>query len=309
MSDSYSLWETAYNLNCTKPDECAKTDPILANELNDIENLLDIHYCLCFDNLYELMPCTKTRINEILLDCDYNNGEWWAVNTFDNWIDDNTKKALINKWIQKDNVSVDDIWMTDGVVYDTDTNLKILQKLLSMYKKKKSSTIINRIEKIFKDVDPPRINEACIILEKATPAVSVIFLKRQDIDEKYTLKGVKALSKLSRQRNLDIKIDLEMLSNLGPKARLDAMKQLLGMFDKYYQFVAKHEVPKYHSYRYEYMKNKLKEKLKNYQMPFTEIPKREDIEKFLFPCSLKYNEEVVLLIKRFDELLNLEGGI
>jgi hypothetical protein len=311
MSDSkYNLWEIAYSLNCTKPEECAKTDPVLADRLNDIEDILDIHYYLCFGNLHELIPCTKTKINEILSGHDYNSGEWWLVEKFDNWIDDNTKKILIDKWIQNDNIGADDICMADNIAYDTDTNLKILQKLLSIYKKKKSSIIIQKIEKIFKGMDSSRINEACAVLEKSTPAVSVAFLGRQDINEKYTLIGIKSLSKLSRQRNLDVKIDLEMLGNLGPKARLDAMKQLLGMFDKYYQFVVKNDSPKYHnSYRYEYMKKKLKSKYKDYQMPFTKMPNREDIEKFLFPCSLKYNKEVVLLIKRFEELLNLEGGI
>ena len=68
-----------------------------------------------------------------------------------------------------------------------------------------------------------------------------------------------------------------MLKHLGPKSRLDAMKQLLGMLGYYYS------------------SNK-------YQHPFKTLPERSDVLEFLFPCSLKYNDQVKELVKRYDEL-------
>ena len=103
-------------------------------------------------------------------------------------------------------------------------------------------------------------------------------LARNDLPEEYVIMGLKSISKLSRQRNVALEIDLDALKNLGPKSRLEAMKQLLGLVYSY-------------------------NRIKPTKLPFKNTPNREDIEKFLFPCVLKYNEEVSLIIKRYEELV------
>ncbi len=299
-----SLWDLAYYLDQTKPDVCAEIDLPLSEKLDDMDRLMEIYYYLCCGDMHKLLPKTRARINELLLnELNDSQPQWWQFKNFVNWLDEDLKQSLASEWLNNDASDLDDVWMANSLFSDTETNLKILQKLVRMYKKKKSTETVKVIERIFGDVETARVDEACAIIEKSTPAVSVSLLKRNDISEKYTLKGLKALSKLSKQRDLDIKIDFDTLKNLGPKARLDAMKQLLGMFDKYYQF-KKNVDPNSYGYGYSWKERRLKNKAKEYSLPFTEIPKREDVEKFLFPCSLKYNDEVVSMIERFNELIS-----
>ena len=179
-------------------------------------------------------------------------------------------------------------------------------------KKRKKAEFIHEIERIFDGLAKDNLKSGCDLLFKATPALSATLLRRNDIEEKYTIKGLKSISKLSKQRNLNIKIDFNMLSNLGPKGRLDAMKQLLGMFDGYYKYKVKQEEyyknnPNAHRYSYgSWREEQLKRKSKSFGLPFTEIPKKEDVESFLFPCSIKYNDQVIAMMARFNELVEEE---
>jgi len=298
-----SLWDLAYNLDPTNQDLCAHIDGHLANKLEDMDNLLEIYYYLCYGEMHTLLPSTKKKINELLSEelKDVDNIQWWQFKNFAQWFEGDLKDTLAKEWLDNDNADLDVAWMVNSLDADIDTNLKILEKLVRMYKKKKSSEIVNVMERIFVGMVSDRIDEACAIVSKSTPAVIASLLKRNDISEKYTLKGLKALSKLSKQRELNIQIDFDTLKHLGPKARLDAMKQLMGMFDKYYQF--KQTVkPSNYSYGYNYKERRLKSKAKEYSLPFKTVPKKEDIERFLFPCCLKYNDEVVSMMQRFDEL-------
>jgi hypothetical protein len=117
---------------------------------------------------------------------------------------------------------------------------------------------------------------ACEALSSGTPAVSAILLSRNGIPEDFTIKGLKAISKLSKQKNINIKISFDMLKHLGPRSRLDAMKHLLGIITNCNS--------------------------KQRELPFTKLPMREDVEFFLFPCSIKYNSEVVELVEHFSNL-------
>jgi len=279
-----SLWDLAYNLDPTNQDLCAHIDGHLANKLEDMDNLLEIYYYLCYGEMHTLLPSTKKKINELLSEelKDVDNIQWWQFKNFAQWFEGDLKDTLAKEWLDNDNADLDVAWMVNSLDADIDTNLKILEKLVRMYKKKKSSEIVNVMERIFVGMVSDRIDEACAIVSKSTPAVIASLLKRNDISEKYTLKGLKALSKLSKQRELNIQIDFDTLKHLGPKARLDAMKQLMGMFDKYYQF--KQTVkPSNYSYGYNYKERRLKSKAKEYSLPFKTVPKKEDIERFLFP--------------------------
>jgi len=310
-----SLWDLAYNLDPTDKNLCTNIDGHLANELKDMDSLLEIYYYLCYGDMYTLLPKTKNKINDILLNEieSKENIKWWQFKNFVLWLDDGLKTALINEWLINDDMDLDGNWMVSFIKNNTGINLKVLDKLTRTYKKKKSAQSIKIMESIFIDFDKDHIDEACQLLAKSTPAVAATLLHRNDIPDKYTIIGLKSISKLSKQRNINIQIDFNMLKHLGPKGRLDAMKQLMGMFDKYYQFKREQEARQsannlsYQNYYNSHKERQLKINAKKFNFPFKEIPKREDIERFLFPCSLKYNDEVVSMIKRFDELVNQKG--
>ena len=80
------------------------------------------------------------------------------------------------------------------------------------------------------------------------------------------------------------------------------MKQLMGLFNSFYKFQKKYGDKYYYSYRLSDARSKYEE-LKN-KVPFKKTPTKEEVEQFLFPCSIKYNDEVIELIKRFEEIQN-----
>ncbi|KKM69027.1 hypothetical protein LCGC14_1454950 [marine sediment metagenome] len=303
-----SLWDLSYDLDPTDAAMCSEIDPHLAGKLENMERLLEIYYYLCYGDMHTLLPLTKKRINELLSDelKDLENIKWYQFKNFVAWLDDGVKQSLAKEWLNNDEIELDDAWMADSISTDTNTNLQVLTKLVRMYKKKKSSQSIKIMEKVFLNFESDRIDEACDVISQSTPAVAATLLRRTDISEKFTIKGLKALSKLYKQRDVEIQIDFDMLKHLGPKGRLDAMKQLMGMFDKYYQFVQKNKDDTSRDYGYSYRERRLKRNAKEYNLPFKEMPKREDVERFLFPCSLRYNDEVVAMIGRFNELSQKE---
>jgi hypothetical protein len=301
-----SLWDLAYTLDPTDSDLCSKIDPHLAGKLDNLNRLSEIYYYLCYGDMHLLLPLTKKRINQLLLKelNDLKNVQWGQFKNFITWLSDDIKKVLAKEWLNNDDIVLDDSWMADSVSTDTDTNLQVLSKLVRTYKKRKSSQSIKIMEKVFLNFESDSVEKACEIISKSTPAVMASMLKRTDIPEKYTIKGLKALSKLSKQRDVNIEVDFEMLKHLGPKGRLDAMKQLMGMFDKYYQFKQQNKNVSTRGYGYNWKERRLKRNAKEYSMPFKEVPSRDEIERFLFPCSIKYNDEVVSMIERFDEFIS-----
>ena len=131
---------------------------------------------------------------------------------------------------------------------------------------------------MFQKVNDDNLDEACELLANSTPAIIACILNRDGISEKYVVMGLKALSKLTKQRNIMVKLDFNALEHLSPKGRLEAMRHLMGIINKW------GSRPK--------------------ELPFKTMPTKYDIERILFPCSMKYNEEVTNLLKRFDEISN-----
>lgn len=298
------LWDIAHSLDATNFDLCKAIDPRLASKINSMEDLLDIYWYICYGNMHSILSHTREKVNEIWRSEFQKEGDrnWWQVKRFTDWFDEDLRSILTKKWLDgDDDFNIDAEWMVSSLPSDSETSLKVLDKLIRNYKKKRSSDLIKLIEDVFVGIDSDYIDKGCELISKGTPAISVTMLKRTDIKEKYTLKGLKSLSKLSKQKDMDIKIDFDMLKNLGPKARLDAMKQLMGMFDEYYKFK---QTQSPSQYGYSWKEKRLKSKAKTYSLPFNEMPNRSEIETFLFPCALRYNEEVKAMVKRFDELTN-----
>lgn len=272
-----SVHDILMNLNPGDKSLCAQLDPHLANKIVDLESTAEVFYYLCYGNAHEVLPQTRDKLNSIFENHIDNNDtlDWWRIEAYKRWLNEGVKKKVLEKWIDSDEHFT---WIVEIMSSVGDLAVPALNKLSKCYKKRRSIQNAKAIETLFLSIDGEHVDEACEIVSSATPAISVCLLSRNDVNEKYTLKGLKSLSKLSRQRSIETKIDFSMLGNLGPKARLDAMKQLLGMLDSYYA-------------------------MKQTDNPFTKTPSRDEVEEFLFPCSLKYNEQVVELMSEFDKLI------
>jgi len=306
--ESAELYELAYDLDPYNADKCLAVDPYLANKIEDIDDLSSIYYYLCYGTVQKNLPATRDKVNEIFLQelskKKEDGFDWNTFRRFYEWLGVEIKQQLAEKWINDNEASAQTVWMINTVEHTSEMGVKILEKLVKIYKKRKSKQNIRLIETIFINLKSEFVKEASKILSNSTPAVVASLLRRTDIDEKHTLKGLKALSKLSKQRDVEIKIDFDMLKHLGPKGRLDAMKQLMGMFDKYYKWNQKYLNATASGSSYYYNRRQPKEK--EFNLPFKEIPNKDDVELFLFPCSLKYNDEVVAMMKRYNELVNLK---
>lgn len=275
----YNLYDLCAVLTPGNAERSTAIDPYLANAIQSKDDMGIAFSFIAYTGMEELLPKTKDKINSILREylesADPIN--WWEFRNYFNWLSPELSNALAETWLNSD--STDGHWIIHLVPKESKLAIKALEKITALYKKKRSSANVKLIEDLFIKLPSDKVEDACNIIAKATPAVSACLLSRSDINEKYTLKGLKALSKLSTQRDVNIKIDFQMLKHLGPKSRLDAMKQLLGMLGNYYSY-----------------QNKTKEH------PFKKLPQKSEVETFLFPCSLKYNDQVVELIKRYDEL-------
>jgi hypothetical protein len=275
--ENMDLWEIFINLY---EKNCEEIDPYLAKKLNIADDIFSYYYHFSFLYIADKMPLTVNKISKVLRDAiDKSEIEWERLRIIGHWADSDLAKTVLNHWMddKEESLSVPR-WIFKHIIDDR-LHISILKKLIKLYRKKKSRNIVEDIYNIFQKVDAENLPEACELIVKSTPAVVVLLLNKENIPEKYIIEGLKALSKLNKQRNIKTKIDFKTLEHLGPKSRLDAMKQLMGIMSNWYR-------------------------LKQTELPFKEIPTKESIEKFLFPCSFKYNEEVSKLLKRFDEMTN-----
>jgi predicted peroxiredoxin len=302
-----TLHQILYSIDPYDEEECAKNDVLAADAITSFK---DLYYSRYYYNYGKYMPLTKDKINNVLCENIDSGSINYGIHYSHNlWSTAETKKKLIKYWlndngtvIRRDTIT---LWMVDiAKSLDKDVNiLDILEKITNIYKYKKSQKISRLVGQLFADLDISKVDKGCEILSKSTPAISANLLKRNDISDKYVINGLKSLSKLSKQRNIDIKVDFKALEKLGPKGRLDAMKQLLGMFNVYYQ-----KKNQYGSnfYYYGYTMSRAKYQYIDMQnrSPFVTMPTKEEIERLLFPCSLKYNKEVANLVERFEEIYN-----
>ena len=310
------LWNILYKIRVYDGLGANKeADLELANHINSIEDLMNISdYITSYARFDSVLPFTAYKIRDLCItNLNSENIEWSLLRRFYPWFNDTIKNSITEKWLtneQATDIDDFDIFINGSVCSDNPKNIDVLKKLLKIYSSRKSQKITKMVENLFKMIGKDYISDACEIISESTPAISVILLSRMDVQDKYTLKGLQSISKLSRQRNVEVKIELSMLENLGPRSRLEAMKQLLGMFDAYVQY--KKQMDDYQKqngqqnyYRSNYVEQKLKNKSKEYTLPFKTVPQKEEIEKFLFPCALKYNEEVSNLLKRYNQLEEL----
>lgn len=279
-----NIWELGKQAWLDKSSR-QEIDNYMCDKIINMDDLLMVYHFLCAPGLEQSMPKTRQKINSLL-----SSGNFESVSQFKNlyaWFDSNINEKLLDGWLNGEDLGqyVDIFNINQDSV---NNNFKIFERLLDICKSNKSQDYIKLIEKLFIGLDEVHVDKACQLLSKLSPSISFILLKRKNIKEKYLIKGLKSLSKLSKQRDLDIKIDINSLEYLGPRARLDTMKQLLGISKLY--------LNNSHCRKAFYSPSKN-------HLPFDPIPDKSELEKFLFPCSLKYNEEVKTLLGRFDELM------
>ena len=268
----------AHKLDVTDVASCTKADPGLAEELRNTEDIKDVYYYLQCGRFHDIMPLTRSKINHLLLNelSSTPKTNWVFYEKFQKWLDDPIKNKLVDRWLDSEEVNSKSTWIGTSIPLGHKTSVKALGKFIMLYKKNRGTTNLTIIENLFKNIKEDQLEEACELISKSTPAVSCLLLSKENLTDKYTLIGLKAMSKLSKQRSIDIKIDFDMLKHLGPKSRMDAIKQLIGMLDKWGS--------------------------RKRELPFKVMPTREEVEFFLFPCSIKYNEEVVELVTYFSNL-------
>lgn len=268
-----NLWEIVSRINPKDRESCLSLDGELAKHLNSIEDIYSIFYYIPHNRSSELFANTVSKINSIISNHLDNNEEkiqWYRLRGLSNYFDETTKNKIITRWLEDpDDYAVDYI---NEIIPSNDIILTYLEKLLVLYKKRKSGRNVYIIEQAFKRVPANLLEKACGILYSSTPAVASCLLTRNDINDDYTLKGLKSIAKLKAKHTVQKTIKLEMLKNLGPRSRLDAVKHLL----------------------YEMLQG---------STPIDPIPTKEELQEFLFPCVLKYNDEVIRAIQEFEYAL------
>jgi hypothetical protein len=301
-----------YAINYNKGDACNKYDSIVAENLSTTDELDDLRYHLYGSDIAALMPLTKAKINIILANelSDIDNIKI-RIDNFTDWLDNDTKLVAIKAWLS-DHGHFSRWWITRIIGtchYNDNTGIRVLDKMITSYRLHRTGSIVDVIRDIFTNLDSKYVEDASAYLSASTPAIQACLLSRTDISESSALKGLKALGKLSAQKEIKAKINLQSLSKLGPVARLNAMRQLLGMFDFSYIRLNLYKNSKDEYYRHDYYLKSAQEHYDQYgrqkSMPFKEIPSREEISQFLFPCSLKFNKEVSELMSRYDELTSI----
>lgn len=267
----------AFKLDASDPSLCKEIDPHLAERLKTLNDLKDIYFYLRCGDLCNVMTETRNKVNDLLLDYLENSDvNWKLFEKLNRWLDNSVKGKLVDIWLDSEDVNPDSMWIGESIPSDHKENVKALKRFVDIYRANRSNDNLTIIESLFKNIGSDKLGEACDVIAKSTPAIACILLCREQVSDDYTIKGLKAMSKLSKQRSVEVKIDFDMLKHLGPRGRLDAMKQLLGMMNKWGS--------------------------KKRELPFKSLPTREEVEFFLFPCSIKYNEEVVELVNHFLQL-------
>ena len=313
-----TVWGLSYELYYASESDHKDIDPFLADKIVTVQNITEAMGGLTRAKM-EFLPLTKAKVDKLINE-SYIKGECidrYALSELAKWLSVSTKQLVTNYWLNDTNAR----WYTYPKTIipeifgeDKSIQIPIITKLVNLYGSTKNSYLVNAVGILFKDVHIDNLDTSCKIISTSTPLMKSVFLKRDDIKERYVLKGLKSLSKLTTQKDVNTKIDFKMLAKLGPSSRLKAMQQLLGMFDRYYQnmmyYKTRYPNDEYYRKRYEASF----EQFGKQEIPFTTIPTKEEVAAFLFPCSIKYNDKVSELISKYEALLKLiarkpaEGG-
>ncbi len=248
--------------------ECYKFDASIAKNLSDIDKLLEMYWHFSRKGLSGVLIDTRIRINELLNENfkTKNLIRWWVVYSLLDWLELEAKENIIGLWLNGQYSKLPLEWIHNLIEYG-ETNLSSLSKIIESYKKSKNQTKAALIEKIFKKISNKDLIKACEMLKKQSPAISASLLCRE-VSPQYTLIGLKSLSKLSKFKKIHTKIDFQLLNELKPDSRLDALNHLT-----------------------------------TNPLPFKMIPKRTEMEKLMFSTSFKQFKKVSAILSRFDKII------
>lgn len=271
-----------YLFECENKSNYSECDKNISSRL-DSKTLLYAYYHIKNKSyLIKHLPETVLKINSVILEDDNLKKSSLIVKALLPWLSDDT---ILN--VVQSSITDEEFLRFYNCAYDVvnkafDLKPEMINTALNtsigIYSKHPKLDYLEGIKFMFQSAPLSELDNMCKILCSGTPTVASCLLSRSDISDEYILVGLKSLSKLSKQKSISVKINIEMLKKLGPKSRLDAIKQLLGLM-KY----GGRTTP---------------------SMPFDPIPSKDQLRDFLFPCSIKYNSEVSDVMSKFSEILN-----
>lgn len=271
-----SLWEVVCKINPGDREACQAIDGELAEKIENMDDIYSIFYYIPYQRSPDLFKKTASKIDLLAfryLDNLENQINWYKLKSIAQFFSDKTKEKMVSRWILEPDQNTAR-YISDLIPSNNEVILTFLEKAIECYKKKKSYDNLDVVGDTFRRVSSELLPKACEIVSVSTPAITACLLSRNDIAEDFTLNGLRSISKLKARHSVQKTIKLDVLKNLGPRGRLDAIKHLT----------------------YEMLNN-------NFVL-LDPMPTKEELQAFLFPCVLKYNDEVVRAIQEYELALN-----
>lgn len=259
--------------------ESPELDEALSSKLNDIELFKHLWYQSCYISSY---PKTAAKINEIILEFlkQPNDQHWSKIYGLVEYLTREVKVKLLDCFVAGS--SIPSYQVAKYIVADYPHNFELLITFRDKYRRSSSNyAYYEGVKTAFINLRKEDLDKGCVALKESTPAIRSLLLLREDINEENMLAGLKALSKLSVGRKVGVKVKLDMLRKVSPKARLELVKHLIGYSSRGY---------------YYYRRIKPAE--------FEVLPTKEELAELLFACSLKHNDEVAKVVNYYETYLN-----
>ena len=315
------VWDYIYLLDRSDRNDLAKADVKVAEALDSMDRLSEVRFILYryIDKAKRgLLPKIKGRVNELSRKVlsERRGVDWYEMLSYYDWWERDVKIEVVNRALSKDGaIEVGDfkafVLEKGKDVYDVMERLheRIIDKLLIIYKRRKSWSAVECIEIAFREAPAESVEVLCKALSNSPPSVKVCVLCRNDITPEYIMVGIKALSKLTTQRDVVVKLEFGLLHRLGPRDRLLAIRQLFGMLGSTYRNWMWLKNSGYvESYRRQAFKEKYDRFVAEYVSPFVTNPTKDEFGELVFACSIKKSEEVSEILNRYDELILNRSG-
>jgi len=271
-----SLWEIVCKINPGDRESCQAIDGDLAEKIESMEDIYSIYYYIPYQRSPDLFKKTSAKIDYLAikyLENTENQINWYKLKSIAQFFSNTTKEKMVERWLQAPDQN-SARYISELIPEDKEIVLTFLEKAIDVYKTKKSYENLAIVGETFRKITPTLLQKACAVLSTSTPAITACLLSRNDIAEDFTLNGLRSLSKLKARHSVQKTIKLEIFKNLGPRGRLDAISHLT----------------------YEMLNN-------NFVL-LDPMPTKDELQVFLFPCVLKYNDEVVRVIQEYELALN-----
>jgi hypothetical protein len=255
-------------------------DKAIAAKLVDFKLVHDELYYHAHNMLKLKLTCE--RVNALTLEQLAITSDWYSLGLgrLHEIYNNQVKDCIVDGFLAgTKGMSVHDVcrYIRDGYP----GNLKLLEFAVNDPKRIKHYSIQRIIKCAFLALRTEDVDAGCVIVSKLTPATQTIMLLRTDINEVHLLKGLKAMSKLSRSRKVNAVLKLEMFKRISPKSRLQVIKHVMGYSSRYRYWTGRNIAQ------------------------FDVMPTKEQLAELLFSCSMKYTSQVTEVLSHYDSYLAL----